>query len=47
MSAKVIQVTEPVYDALTKLKQELAQKLGRAPSYGEVIERLLEKAEAA
>lgn len=43
----VIQVSKPLHDRLAELKREQQDRLKRQVSFSEVIEQLLEKAEAA
>jgi hypothetical protein len=40
----VIQVSRPVHEQLTKIKQAQQRQLRRAVSFTEIIEQLLEKA---
>jgi len=39
---KPVQVTGPVHDGLTKIARQEAERLGRAVTFSEVIEGLLE-----
>lgn len=44
---KVIQVSKPIHERLIEIQQENEERLGRQVTFSEIIERLLERVEAA